>query len=121
MGTSGNSLEPGIGCRPTLRVGEILNKTAASQKRPTTSAIGNGVTGGAHYVDEGIDTGDIIVQESIPIEPADNNESLCVQLSVTGASLLADVARRLAAGETLPRRPQDHAQATYFTFPGASL
>jgi hypothetical protein len=47
-GTSDNSPKPGICCRPTLRVGEILNKTAASQKRPTTSAIGNGVTGGTH-------------------------------------------------------------------------
>jgi predicted metal-dependent phosphoesterase TrpH len=46
QGTSDNSPKPGICCRPTLRVGEILNKTAASQKRPTTSAIGNGVTGG---------------------------------------------------------------------------
>jgi S-adenosylmethionine:tRNA ribosyltransferase-isomerase len=44
-GTSDNSPKPGICCRPALRVGEILNNTAASQKRPTTSAIGNGVTG----------------------------------------------------------------------------
>jgi len=45
-GTSGNSLEPEIGCRPTLRVGEILTKTAASQRRPTVAAIENEVTGG---------------------------------------------------------------------------
>jgi methionyl-tRNA formyltransferase len=70
-----------------------------------------------HYVDEGIDTGDIITQEAFEIETNDNDRSLRKKSAVIGARLILETARRLAAGETLPRRPQDHAQATYFASP----
>jgi methionyl-tRNA formyltransferase len=70
-----------------------------------------------HYIDGGVDTGDIVTQESFPIEAGDDNERLLAKLAATGARLLAETARRLAAGETLPRQPQDHSQATYFGFP----
>ena len=74
-----------------------------------------GVT--VHYIDECVDTGDIIVQESFAIEAGDNNRSLRAKSAATGARLLVETVRRLAAGETLPRRPQDHTQATYFRLP----
>lgn len=33
-----------------------------------------------HYVDEGIDTGDIIIQEKLPVGPLDNAESLAAKI-----------------------------------------
>lgn len=73
-----------------------------------------GVT--VHYMDEGIDTGDIIAQETFEMETEDDR-SLRTKSAAISARLLVETARRLAAGESLPRRPQDHAQATYFTLP----
>jgi hypothetical protein len=46
LGTSGNYAQTQVACRPTLRVGEIPNKTAASQKRPTATSFRSRVAGG---------------------------------------------------------------------------
>jgi methionyl-tRNA formyltransferase len=83
---------------------------ALKNREPAT-----GVT--IHYMDDGIDTGDIVVQESFPIGPGDDQWRLRAKLAATGARLLAKTVRRLAAGEALPRQAQDHAQATYFPMP----
>lgn len=33
-----------------------------------------------HYVDEGIDTGEVIIQEKLPVKPSDNAESLAARV-----------------------------------------
>lgn len=68
-----------------------------------------------HYIDEGIDTGDIITQETFEIEDHDDERSLVARSAAMAARLMVETVRRLAAGESLPRRPQDHSQATYST------
>ncbi len=60
-------------------------------------------------MDEGLDTGDILLQRSLAIAPDETAESLLPRLGALGAELLPEV---LAGLETLPRIPQDHARAT---------
>lgn len=61
--------------------------------------------------DAGIDTGDILLQRSTPIAPAETAGALTDRLSVLGASLLIETLARIEAG-TCPRTPQDEAQAS---------
>ncbi|HEY8416574.1 MAG TPA: methionyl-tRNA formyltransferase [Limnochordales bacterium] len=64
------------------------------------------------FMDEGLDTGDIILQRPVPIEPHDDAGTLHEKLADAGAELLVETLRLLAAGQA-PRRPQDHSQASY--------
>jgi methionyl-tRNA formyltransferase len=62
-------------------------------------------------LDEGLDTGDILLQKDAPIAPDDTAETLAPRLAATGAELLVETLNRLQAG-TMDSRPQDHSQAT---------
>lgn len=62
-------------------------------------------------MDEGMDTGAILLQEAVPIEPDDTAGTLSAKLAQVGGRVLVETLRRLKAG-TLAPRPQDHAQAT---------
>src|SRR5205823_12319562 len=62
-----------------------------------------GVT--VHWMDEGIDTGDIALQEAIPIREGISGPKLQGECSERGARLLLEVVRAVATG-TPPRRPQ---------------
>ncbi|MCC6444802.1 MAG: methionyl-tRNA formyltransferase [Armatimonadetes bacterium] len=64
------------------------------------------------FMDETLDTGDIICQERIPILPEDNRESLEMRLAQAGADLLARTLPLLESSQA-PRTPQNHAEATY--------
>ncbi|MEA5051106.1 MAG: methionyl-tRNA formyltransferase [Oscillospiraceae bacterium] len=68
-----------------------------------------GVT--AMYMDEGMDTGDIIAQVRVPVGEADDAASMFQKLGEAGASLLAATVRSIADG-TARRTPQDAASAT---------
>ena len=61
---------------------------------------------------EGLDTGDIISQRSIPIEDDDTGGSLFDKLSELGAELTVDTIKDIAAGGISPV-PQDETQASY--------
>ncbi|MGB9874193.1 MAG: methionyl-tRNA formyltransferase, partial [Hydrogenobacter sp.] len=63
-------------------------------------------------MDEGMDTGDILSAESIPIQEDDNFVSLSEKLSTRGSKLLVDTLKRWFAGEIKPI-PQAHQEATY--------
>jgi len=78
-----------------------------------------GVT--VHFMDEGIDTGDILLQETIPVHSNDTERSLQRRSATAAASLLARAIGLLRDG-TAPRQAQDHAAATTFPQPprGAS-
>ena len=62
-------------------------------------------------IDAGLDTGDILLQETIPISPDDTAETLAPKLAIMGANLIVTTLRGLQAGTIIPHH-QDHAQAT---------
>src|SRR5947209_11519085 len=63
------------------------------------------------YMDEGLDTGDILLQRKIEILPADTGGSLHDRLAETAPEALLEALRLLAQG-TAPRVPQDRAGVT---------
>jgi methionyl-tRNA formyltransferase len=64
------------------------------------------------YMDEGLDTGDILLQHNIGILPADTGGSLHDRLAQIAPEALLEALRLLAAGNA-SRFPQDNACATY--------
>jgi len=62
-------------------------------------------------MDEGMDTGAMLFQEKIHIEPDDTAGSLSPRLALLGGRLLVETLKLLKAGTLVPRA-QDHAQAT---------
>jgi len=64
------------------------------------------------YMDEGLDTGDILLQHSIDILPDDTGRSLHDRLAHIAPNALLESLRMLATG-TAPRIPQDNSLATY--------
>lgn len=66
-----------------------------------------------HYIDEGIDTGDIILWESVPIDPDDTTVTLYYnKLFPLGVRLVAEAVRLIREGKA-PRIPQDPRLASY--------
>jgi len=75
-------------------------------------ARGESITGVTTMkIDAGLDTGDILLQQEIPIAPNDTAESLAPKLATIGADLMVTTLRGLQTGSIQPR-PQDHSQAT---------
>lgn len=66
----------------------------------------------AFLMDEGMDTGDIMVQRRVPIEEEDTAGSLHDKLAEVGAEAMLETLEGLERG-TLNPQPQDHSQATY--------
>ena len=64
------------------------------------------------YMDEGLDTGDILLQRSVEILPNDTGGSLHDRLAQIAPETLLESLQLLAAGNA-PRIPQDNARATY--------
>jgi methionyl-tRNA formyltransferase len=69
-----------------------------------------------HWVDEKFDTGQILLQEKIRVEPRDTIISLSYKSSVVGAEMLVKAVELIAAGQS-PRLPQDNSQASYHSWP----
>jgi methionyl-tRNA formyltransferase len=75
-------------------------------------ASGESVTGATTMrIDAGLDTGDILLQRELPIEPEDTAETLAPKLAAMGASLMIETLQGLQSGQVRPV-PQDHSQAT---------
>jgi len=64
------------------------------------------------YMDEGLDTGDILLQRTIDILPADTGGALHDRLAGVAPETLLESLDWLAKGKA-PRTPQDNAVATY--------
>ena len=64
------------------------------------------------YMDEGLDTGDVLLQRTLPISPNETGGSLHDRLAQLAPSVLLDALAQLAAGSA-PRTPQDSALASY--------
>src|SRR3989442_1743128 len=81
---------------------------------PIQWAIANGetVTGVTTMrIDEGLDTGDILLQKEITIAPEDTSETLAPKLAAVGADLMMETLRGLQAGSIRPQK-QDNEHAT---------
>ncbi len=64
------------------------------------------------WMDATLDTGDILLKESLAIEPTDTAGALIPRLAEIGARLLIETLDGLVS-KTLPRMPQDNALATF--------
>ena len=75
-------------------------------------ACGETVTGATTMkIDSGLDTGNILLQKEIPIEPKDTAETLAPRLAAIGADLVRDTLHGLQAGAVHPI-PQDNTKAS---------
>src|SRR6266481_9483230 len=66
----------------------------------------------AMYMDEGLDTGDILLQRDVEILPNEVGGALHDRLAQIAPEVLLEALRLVAAGNA-PRIPQDNARATY--------
>jgi methionyl-tRNA formyltransferase len=75
-------------------------------------ACGETVTGNTTMrIDAGLDTGDILLQQEMPIAFDDTAETLAPRLAFMGADLVVETLHRLQVG-TIQPRPQDNSLAT---------
>ena len=75
-------------------------------------ATGESVTGNTTMlIDQGLDTGDILLQRELPIRPEDTGMTLAPRLAAMGAGLLVETLAAIAEQRSRPT-PQDHARAT---------
>ncbi|MBO1056278.1 MAG: methionyl-tRNA formyltransferase [Dolichospermum sp. JUN01] len=63
-------------------------------------------------MDKSMDTGDMLLKATIPIQLLDNAQVLAEKLAITGADLLIETLYKLERQEVTPI-PQDHTAATY--------
>ncbi len=63
------------------------------------------------WMDEGLDTGDVILSRALAIKPDETAGELSVRLAIDGAALLVETLDAVAGGAA-PRTPQEHAHAT---------
>ena len=69
-----------------------------------------------HWVDEKFDTGDILQQEVLPVEPGVTMTSLQYKSAQLGAGMLVRGVQLIEAGDP-PRIPQNNSEATYYSWP----
>jgi methionyl-tRNA formyltransferase len=62
-------------------------------------------------IDAGLDTGDILLMQEVPIETEDTSLTLAPKLAEIGAKLTVRTLREYSAGQIQPS-PQDHSRAT---------
>ncbi len=62
-------------------------------------------------IDEGLDTGDILMQQELAIEDDDTSETLSPRLAASGADLMVETLRRLQEGAITPQ-PQNDSEAS---------
>lgn len=70
-----------------------------------------------HRMDSGIDTGDIVAQESLELPPGITVTEINAKLSNLGGEMLVSALRRIASGEALPRKPQGKTGGSYCSYP----
>jgi methionyl-tRNA formyltransferase len=94
---------PRLGC---INIhGSLLPRWRGAAPVQRAIEAGDAVTGVCiMQMDAGLDTGDILRRESLPIGPADTSASLSQQLADLGASLLVRTLDDLAEGHIEPQR-----------------
>lgn len=71
-----------------------------------------------HYIDPGVDTGDIILQRQTRVDPSDNENTLRQKNMITGAEALLEALHLIEHGK-IQRKPQQTDGIIYFTAPTA--
>jgi len=81
---------------------------------PNVWSIVDGTPSGVtlHYVDEGIDTGDIVARKEVPVDPADTGETLYRRLELASVQLFRESWPSIRAGNHT-RIPQVPTEGTY--------
>ena len=102
---------PRLGC---LNIhGSLLPRWRGAAPVQRAIEAGDAVTGICiMQMDEGLDTGDILRQQSLPIAPDDTSASLSPRLAELGAGLLLQTLHDLAGG-AVERRPQGAEGVSY--------
>ena len=91
----------------------LLSRWRGAAPIQAAIAAGDSETGiTVMYMDEGLDTGDILLQRNIEILPNDTGGSLHDRLAQIAPETLLESLRLLASGNA-PRVSQDNARATY--------
>jgi methionyl-tRNA formyltransferase len=92
--------------------GSLLPKYRGAAPIQWAIARGESLTGVTTMrIDAGLDTGDILLQEEMPIEPQDTALTLSPRLAQVGAALMVRTLQELETG-TVQARPQDHTSAS---------
>ena len=92
--------------------GSLLPKYRGAAPIQWAIASGETVTGlTTMRLDEGLDTGDILLQHEMPISADDTAVTIAPRLAAMGADLLVQTLRGLQQGSVSPV-PQDHSQAS---------
>lgn len=92
--------------------GSLLPKYRGAAPIQWAVAMGETITGNTTMLlEEGLDTGPMLMQQEVPIQPEQTAVDLFTVLSVAGAPLLVETLAGLADG-SLKATPQDHSQAT---------
>jgi len=83
-------------------------------RNPNVWAIVDGTPAGVtiHYIDEGIDTGDIIAQTKIPVESIDTGKSIYQKIDVESVRLFKDIWPKIKDG-TVERIKQNSDKGTF--------
>ena len=92
--------------------GSLLPKYRGAAPIQWAVAMGEAVTGNTTMLlEEGLDTGPILLQQQIAIRPEQTAVDLFQELSIIGAPLVVETLAGLANGSIKPQA-QDHSQAT---------
>jgi len=93
--------------------GSLLPKYRGAAPIQWAVAKGEQETGATTMrLDEGLDTGDVLLQRTLPIAPDQTSEDIFPLLADVGAGLMVETLDGLAAGKITPKK-QDNALATY--------
>jgi methionyl-tRNA formyltransferase len=93
--------------------GSLLPKYRGAAPIQWAIASGEGATGVTTMrLDEGLDTGDILLQRELPLAPDMTSADVFPLLAEMGADLMMETLRGLATGTLVPRQ-QDEASATH--------
>jgi methionyl-tRNA formyltransferase len=93
--------------------GSLLPKYRGAAPIQWAVASGETVTGVTTMrLDEGMDTGDMLLQRELPIGPRDTSEDLLPRLAELGAPLMVETLAGLEGGTISPQK-QDNSHATY--------
>lgn len=91
---------------PAYRGQHVVNWAIINGEKET------GVT--IHYIDEGIDTGDIIVQKKVPILYENNAKTIHDKIYDVACKLIIDVMDSIASGKQIKSKKQDNSKASYY-------
>jgi len=111
LGAQASCLHHPVGCinlhpslLPKLRGAAPIQHAIINGEKETGATV--------MFMDEGEDTGDIILQDRMEIDVSDTAEILSQKLAELGARLIQRVLQ-LAQSGSLPRHPQDNGKATH--------